>query len=336
MSDRGLPPLDEVRRRWAGLPKTGADEFIAHCKDRGNAEGITLPQRTVLRAAEPLHADRALLREVTFHEQVWGGMRLNGSGLYACTLRGVVCDPPAEWTTAHIVGCDLRNADLRAADFTGTIFNTTKLEGADLRGAILRNASFHNVSFDARTQLSDAIFDDATLDQHAFDQLVGALNLEQRRSIKIDSSPVARLDADFGRPGAVGTHLGLLVLFLAPYLGFLVTTWMSSKACPDGVACTTALEQLTDYALDRATKEGWLRLITGAICLAYNSLRVVLLIKAMRLRRARMRPNTTADIDYNHGRWPRVHDAAVKLFWINIGATVLHLLAWLVKPITLV
>lgn len=337
MCDVPLPSARRVRKRWAQIPKRRADEFIEHCKQHGKAEAITLAAGTVLRASESLHADRVLLREVTFDAtHNWPDAHLNDSDLYQCTLCKVVFDPPAHWTRARIVACDLRGANLHKADFTGTIFEATKLEGADLSGAILRNAHFCNTSFNSKTQLTDAVLEDTTFDQEAVDQLGDALKPEQRRLIKIATSPVARLDESFGRPKALLVHICFLLLFLAPYLYFLLKTALTAKACPEDGPCTTALAQLIDYVLDRATGAGCVRFATGVICLAYNTLRVILIIKANLLQRARKRPNTAADADYNDSHWPRVHDIANWLFWVNVAATIVHLLTWFLRPIIVV
>jgi hypothetical protein len=339
MSDDSQPGLREMRARWERLPQTSAEAFIEHCTKHGNAEAITLPPGTILSAGEePLHADKALLREVEFKSPgPWPSACLSASSLYDCTLREVRFEPPVTWTMARIIGCDLRKADLRNANFMLTLFESTDLRGANLEGADLRSARFKNVQVDTATRLAGANLESFRIAPHTLRDLrdrdgIDRLSDQQRREMRVDD-PAADLEADFGR-ATWRLHAVLLAAFLAPYLYFLLKTWFLAGPCPAGRDCTTALEQLAGYALGRATRGGTLRFATGVLCLAYNTLRVTLIIQGFRLRSARKRGNSAADLAFNNSQWwGRLHTIAKKLATTNIVVTLLHLLGWLLLPI---
>ena len=237
---------------------------------------------------------------------------LSGADFRGATLDSAVLSQAivtgASLVVAHLHNTQLNSAILQSVNFTGATLTKAKflsadltdakllgavLIGADLQQANLTNANLKSAKFDLNTNLEGAIVDGCKVDRYGLECLkgYGGLMTGDRMDMVI-SDDVARLRMSYSGL-LLWVHSSALVVFLFPYIWFLVLLWSRIEFFEQnssGLAIDTlpVWKAFFRYIFNGGT--GWqsdwnVSWSFGVflIMIVYNAMRAILLFKAKSL-----------------------------------------------------
>ncbi len=200
----------------------------------------------------PFDLGGAELASANLSNAILGNANLCGAKLSGAILNG------ADLEHANLSGADLSGADLRGArlcrtHLEGANLRRVNLEGADLTSADLRGANLLGAAVDSTTELNGLKLKGTTVDHFTAEYMRDSLTHGQRMDLIIVDD-LATLRAEFsGVWGAV--HLLGVVVFLLPYLWFLVEQVVASKSLFVADSTFLTVEQWADAArIDNAVR----------------------------------------------------------------------------------
>jgi len=288
------------------------------------------------------------LPDVTLNRANLSDANLGGSEMCNAKLT------QANLSNAHCIGCKMQAADLTGASLRGAIFaeadltdvslrssdlRGVDLTGADLSGADLRYAKMHDVKLHR-----------ARLDRAKLDAIQGTLWLDEN-SIQGTVFPYRAPDPwSILRCEYTGTkfffHLGLIALFLFPYLirvMVLVTTSRVQKAVYEGILVSIPANvpeaQEVTPCLAESCKEwmvgelllgldrGYEFIIISLLLIGYNIGRLLLVRRIGPLRDDEERTKVAPPIAEYRSLY-KAHRVVRLLMWVALGSFVIHAFSW--------
>lgn len=260
----------------------------------------------------------------TLRYQRIGRADLSGADLSGATL-----------TNANLTGATLSGADLSSADLTGA-----QLEGANLNKANLTAADLLYIAVDSSTLLEGSSVLNCGIDRYTLESLnnYGGLSRADLMTMDIEDG-LARLRSSFS--GFLQyLHLAALVLFVFPYVSFVLRHWTAAKfGLGDEEKTITLFEALLRYIVGGGAgwREGWSLSWTFGLflfSLTYNIARAVLLWKTKSLELAQEARGLPVSFSLT-GSWHGVYQVARIGFWVNLGVVLLHTVHFLWQRIPL-
>jgi uncharacterized membrane protein YtjA (UPF0391 family) len=241
-------------------------------------------------SAEEIRAQYAAtkdLRGLTLDDGDYASIgSLNGANLESCSLFRTIFQS-ADLSGAKLrgvqaermvcIGTTFTGADLGNADLNNTDFSSATLTNADLRGSNLQGCNFTGANVSGMR-----------IDRRGLRQLgaeYGGLTVADISSLRIDD-PRAELATGFGGIWGV-SHLLAAILFILPYLIFLLRTYLAALAtpCAEGETCEKLRDLLWLYIKTGGRGEGtdWLALLLFSLLLVYTVFRLSLVAKEHQL-----------------------------------------------------
>lgn len=238
--------------------------------------------------------------------------------------------------------CIMEGTDLSHTDLAMSCFRSTSLKNAKLVDAVLHGADLRGAVFNAGTQLHKAVVNDCIVNRHTLESLdeYGGLTRGDRMTMKIVDG-VATLRSNY-----TGfwqwIHLTALVVFLFPYVWFVMSQWSIARfGVPADLPSITLFEALIRYIWNGGVdwQGGWnldlLSFCLFAYAFLYNGLRGVLLSKAKQLELQQDASGLPAVFSLDEG-WGIAYRAAKWGFYANLIVVLGHTLHFLMQEIPLV
>ncbi len=300
---------------------------------------------TNARARVPLSQDPAVRRRPRTAETRPEGphVRLDGANLRGAILRG------ADFSEFDFTGFDLEGADLGGASLVRADFTEAILFGAKLNDADLTCADLVRARVDGDTVLKGAQVFGCTVDRSTLESLegYGGLTRGDRMKMHIQDAMAALRSYYSGFWSYI--HLVALVLFLSPYLWFIVSRfaegsytgmikgWSEAKLplgmkLPEVKTIQMPLYEAVGRYIWTGGARWWDK--EGSRCdpwtfagfcflLLYNGLRLVMLWRTKEFELHEQATGIPLSISMT-GVWGRLFKVAVYGFFVNLAIVLLH------------
>lgn len=195
----------------------------------------------------------------------------------------------ADLSHANLNGADLRNANFALANLSAAYLWIVDLSGASFHRAKLVGADLSGATFDYKTDFDGAETDGCTVNRYQLERLndYGSLTVGNRMSMNIIDD-VAQLRASYSG-FSQWVHLAALVLFLFPYVWFVLVQWSNAEfLIPDAEAHMPLWKALLTFIYNGGVnwQSGFafhLSFIAFIFMACFNFLRAMLLWKTKQL-----------------------------------------------------
>ncbi len=221
-------------------------------------------------------------------------------------------------------------SNLAGIDFKVCTFTKTSFKGVDLSGTtFLAGTRFENVDFTGAliahdTDFSAAQMSECRIDRQTYDLIEpGRISNAQTQSLQVDD-PVATMRLAFS--GIMQyIHLGALLIFLGPYLWFLVVNGLLNRPPPVDAPQMTLLEKFWLYLITAGDYDELdaIHLLLVAFLLLYNVNRFILLWKTKRLEMEKKSKLRLAPFAFR-GKWKLSYQFSNYGFWFNLVCALIH------------
>jgi hypothetical protein len=305
----------------------GEAELIRWLSAGGKADGflLTTCELGPRPGGDPWPLDGIQCHRVTFLQGSLADATLTDAQLDHCIFQDGALAGDAALRSAKLHGCHFIGK--QTANFSACEIDGGKFTKIDLSMSELNNARLCGVAFEGDLTMPNRMdLFGLEVDLAAWQRLKPRLTSDQRSVVLIVD------DGDRIRNAYSGPwfklHLIALAIFLAPHVLFLIEAELRSvPGCTRD--CQTILGAYARNLIGRGPC--WIiatKLITGALLLLYNSLRFALMVKALALK------DVVRFSFANEPRWEWMFNNYRRLLLFNIFLVVLHLLTFLLEPVT--
>lgn len=331
-----------------GARLEGAILFRAHLEGanlrHAHLEGANLVEAHL----EKANLFEAHLEKANLGDSCLSGANLSGADLTTAYLSGANLGEAnlegANLVDAHLeeailAKAHLEKANLRGADVSGADLSEAHLEGANLVDAHLQKAKLykanleesdlHGVIVDPQTNFQGATVVGCVIDRYTLESLddYGGLSRADRMRMNIEDG-LAKLRSSFS--GFLQyLHVTALVVFVFPYVSFVLRHWTAAKfGLGDDEKTISLAEALLRYIVGGGAgwREGWsLSWAFGLflLLLVYNFARAGLLWKTKKLELEQEARGLPVEFSLT-GFWYGLYQVASIGFWVNVFVVFLH------------
>lgn len=243
----------------------------------------------------------------------------------------------ANLSEAQLHRTNLKGANLIGANLSGAKLIRTNLSGADLSGADLFETQLTEAHFDAATVLKGAKTSNCVISAYSLEQLnnYGGLTKGNRMDMIIIDD-VATLRASYSG-FQQWIHLIALLVFVFPYLWFVVSQWLKAEFVSSG-SRITLLEGLCRYIYNGGVdwQTGFAfhwSFLAFLYMFVYNIFRAVLLRKTKQLELEQESSGLKAKFSLGGSNWGKVYNVAKWMFYASLAIALLNTIHFFTQTI---